>query len=74
MKNGEKLEVFDEKRGFCRICLTGRGFWSKIVGDRQGRGRFFDDFSGFYEVLPEKWGFQGGLVENRGIPVGRHFY
>ena len=36
MKNGEKSEIFDEKWGFCRISLTGRGFWSKIVGDRVG--------------------------------------
>ena len=36
MKNGEKSEIFDEKGGLSWIYLTGRGFWSKIVGDRVG--------------------------------------
>ena len=34
MKNEEKSEIFDEKWGFCGICLNGGGFWSKMVGDR----------------------------------------
>ena len=29
MKNGEKSEIFDEKWGFYRISLTGRGFGVK---------------------------------------------
>ena len=54
MKNGEKLEVFDEKREFSGICLTCRGFWLKMVGDKTGQGEVFNDFPGFYEVFVEK--------------------
>ena len=51
MKNGEKLEIFDEKWGFPGIYLTCRGFWSKIVGGRRGEGRVLWGFPGFIGIM-----------------------
>ena len=61
MKNAEKSEIFDEKWGFSRIYLTGRGFRLKMIGDRGGESRVVEDFIGFrrFPGFMSLWGFLG---------------